>query len=48
MKNEKKPASARVMAARTILDQATKGAELLDLAGRVERLERLLEMKGGT
>ena len=34
------PAGARVSAARTILDQAFRGMEVLDLAARIEQLER--------
>ena len=34
------PPAARVSAAKAILDQAFKGTELLDLATRIEQLER--------
>jgi hypothetical protein len=34
------PAGVRVSAARTIIDQAFRGSELLDLAARIEQLER--------
>ncbi len=38
-------ASARVSAARTIIEQSLRAVELEDLAERVERLEGLLEQK---
>ena len=41
------PASARVSAAKTILEMAVKGIELEDLAARVEQLEALTEQGGG-
>jgi hypothetical protein len=34
------PPGARVSAARTVLDQAFRGMEVLDLAARIEHLER--------
>jgi hypothetical protein len=34
------PPAARVSAARTVLDQAFRGMEVLDLADRIEQLER--------
>jgi len=34
------PPAARVSAAKAILDQAFKGMEVLDLAARIEQLER--------
>lgn len=46
MNNTKTPASVRVSSAKTIIDTALKGAELEDLAVRVEKLEALLEEKG--
>jgi hypothetical protein len=39
------PASARVSAARTIIEQALKGAELRDLMDRIEALEALQAKK---
>jgi hypothetical protein len=42
-KNTGEPASARVAAARTIIEQSLRAVELEDLAERVERLETLLE-----
>ena len=42
MKDEDAPASARVTAARTVLELATKSAEADDLAARVAELERLV------
>jgi len=41
MKDDSKPASARVTSARTILDTALKALEIEDLAARIERLEFL-------
>ena len=41
------PAGARVSAARTILDQAFRGMEVLDLAARIEQLERA-QLGGGS
>ena len=38
------PAGARVSAARTILDQAFRGMEVLDLAARIEQLEAASEL----
>jgi hypothetical protein len=40
------PTSSRVSAARTVLETAIRGVELLDLEERVERLEASLEPKG--
>lgn len=40
------PASARVSAARVILEQSVKGAETLDLMERIAALEKLVELKG--
>ena len=42
MKDDIKPASARVTAARTILDTAVKAVEIEDLEARIEHLEFLL------
>ena len=41
------PASARVSAAKTILEMAVKGIELEDLAARVEELEKVAEQARG-
>jgi DNA-binding MurR/RpiR family transcriptional regulator len=41
------PASARVSAAKTIIEQSLRAVELEDLSERVERLEELLEQKEG-
>ncbi|MCL6558133.1 MAG: transposase family protein [Firmicutes bacterium] len=40
------PASARVSAARVILETALRGVELEDLAARIEVLERIINQKG--
>ncbi len=40
------PASARVSAARTIIEQALRGAELRDLTDRIEALEATSKGKG--
>jgi hypothetical protein len=40
------PASSRVAAAKTILDQSVSAIELMDLQERIERLEDLLPEKG--
>jgi hypothetical protein len=39
------PASARVSAARTIIEQALKGAELRDLMERIDALETVSKGK---
>ena len=43
MRDDSKPANARVTSARTILDTALKALEVEDLAARIERLEFLLK-----
>ena len=40
------PASSRVSAAKTVLEMAIKGVELEDLAGRVDKLEKLSKERG--
>jgi len=45
--DEAAPASARVSAARTIIEQALRGAELRDLVTRVEMLEQALPAARG-
>ncbi len=45
--DEEAPASARVAAARTVIEQSIKAVELVDLAERVEALEQMTKgMKG--
>ncbi len=41
------PASSRVAAARTIIEQSLRAIELEDLTERIERLEKTLEQKAG-
>jgi hypothetical protein len=43
MADDEAPASSRVSAARTALETAIRGIELLDLEARVERMERALD-----
>lgn len=43
--DERAPASARVAAARIILEGAIRGVELMDLQNRLERLEAALEAR---
>jgi hypothetical protein len=43
--NKKAPASARVSAAKTILEQGIKGVEQLDTLERIEALEQLMKGK---
>ena len=45
MNDPKKPASARVAAARSILEMAIKATEIEDLEIRIEELERLITNK---
>jgi len=45
MNDPKKPASARVSAARSILELAIKAIEIEDLEIRIEELERLITNK---
>jgi hypothetical protein len=45
MNDPKKPASARVSAARSILELAIKAIEIEDLEIRIEELERLMAKK---
>ena len=47
MNDTESPASARVSAARAILEIAVKAVELEDLEARIEELERLLQKEGG-
>jgi len=46
MNDTETSASARVSAAKIVLDAALKGSELEDLSARLEQLERLTEKKG--
>jgi hypothetical protein len=46
MNDPETSASARVSAAKIVLEMALKGSELEDLAARLEQLERLIEQKG--
>jgi hypothetical protein len=46
-RNEKEPASSRVAAAKTIIEQSLRAVELEDLAERIERLEQLQEAGKG-
>lgn len=46
MNDVEAPASARVSAAKSVLEMAVKGVEIEDIAARVEHLERLIEQKG--
>lgn len=43
--NEESPASARVSAAKTILEMALKAVELEDIVARIEQLEQMAEKK---
>lgn len=45
--DESAPPSARVTAARTVLDTAVRGVELEDLTGRIEALEEVSTLTGG-
>jgi len=47
MADEKAPASARVTAARAVLETAIKAVELEDLVARIEELERVAGQKAG-
>jgi hypothetical protein len=42
------PASARVAAARVILEQGIKAVEMIDLQERIERLEETISARGAT
>ncbi|HEX8843816.1 MAG TPA: hypothetical protein VF791_04195 [Pyrinomonadaceae bacterium] len=44
--NKKAPASARVSAAKTIIEQSIKGVEQLDTLERIEALEQMMKTKG--
>jgi len=46
MNDPETSASARVSAAKIVLDAALKGSEIEDLSARLEQLERLTEKKG--
>lgn len=46
MNDPETSASARVSAAKIVLDAALKGSELEDLSARLEQLERLTEKQG--
>lgn len=46
MKDAEAKDSARVSAAKAVLEMALKGSELEDLAARLEQLERLIEKRG--
>lgn len=46
MNDPETSASARVSAAKIVLEMTLKGSELEDLAARLEQLERLIEQKG--
>jgi len=43
--NEEAPASARVTAARAIIDQSLKAVEVENIEERIERLEQIIEEK---
>ena len=43
MKDKEAPASARVSAARTVIETSLKAVELEDLAARVEKLEKAIQ-----
>jgi hypothetical protein len=47
MRSTKAPSSARVSAARAVLEMALKGMELEDLSVRIEALERALHGRNG-
>jgi hypothetical protein len=47
MANGDAPASARMSAAKTVLDTAIKAVELEDLAARIAALEQRLTAQGG-
>lgn len=46
MKDAEAKDSARVSAAKAVLEMVLKGSELEDLAARLEQLERLIEKRG--
>lgn len=46
MNDGEAPASARVSAAKSVLEMAVKGVEIEDIAARVEKLERTISEKG--
>ena len=46
MSDEQAPASARVSAAKTVLDSALKAVELEDVQGRLQALESALKQRG--
>jgi hypothetical protein len=46
MSDEQTPASARVSAAKTVLDSALKAVELEDVQGRLQALESALKQRG--
>jgi len=46
MNDSESPASVRVAAAKTIIEQAIKSVELEDLVQRVDELEKIVEEKG--
>jgi DNA-binding MurR/RpiR family transcriptional regulator len=46
MQDSQKPASARVSAARAVLDLAIRGVEIEDLEARIQALERCLAYRG--